>query len=126
MHFGQEARVVLGMIAFLPAEAGGPDAGAAIQGVDLQSRVIGQNPIIDEAADADGLQAGVLQKGGPGFFDLRKLRMRSHVGDYEAVAEDVPNFRGFVSVSRGDDQAWERRHMGGFLTFFSLKPRYLE
>lgn len=61
------------MVSFFAAEAGGVNTGLAVEGIDFEAGVVGEDEVLDAGADAEGFESGVFEEGGSGFFDGREI-----------------------------------------------------
>lgn len=55
-------------------------------------------------AGAEGFEGGVFEEGGAGFFDRREVRKVIGIHHTEGIANDLANFRSFVSIASRDDE----------------------
>jgi hypothetical protein len=106
-EFGEEFLAVLGVGGIFAGVAGGEDAGGAVEGVDFEAGVVGE----DEGAGREGFIGGEGFDGGVGFegiavFDGRgDFGVGGEVGDIvDEIVEDGGDLIGFVGVLGGDDE----------------------
>ncbi len=89
------------------------DAWGTVEGIHLQSRIIGEHPTVELSADTEGFETGIFEKRSAGFLDVRAFGTIRHIEHGEAVTEEGANFRRFMRVAGGENQSRRNGHGGG-------------
>lgn len=110
LHFAEQAGIICSVIALGATVAGGPHARCPAKGVHLEAGVVGEHKAAHEAADSEGLEAGIFEKRAAGFLDLRQAGKRGGIQHFEVFTDHRADFRGFMRIAGGDDEFWCRLH----------------
>jgi len=105
LQFLQKQRTILRHIGIFPCKTGRAHSRRAIERVNFQSRVIGDNPSVVTLCGRQRFECGVLCKSCACFLDLGQIGTSGQVLHQKTVPENLPHLASFVRIARGQQQA---------------------
>lgn len=100
----EKAGIVRRGIAVDSGIAGAVHARFAVEGIDFESGIVGQNPFRDEAGDGRSLQRSVFREGVPGFVNSGPCTGTVQSVNHKLRSENFPDFIELVEIARGKTQ----------------------